>query len=217
VCDLPAEDCTPDTRPSGDGGPPRVVQSLRFLDVIYDEELVPNPNRNPTIDVLCRSRDPVSDGATLGPDCEDSAPLVEMPAPPATDPEGLRFDESYAVVTLDVFVDPNGSFPLDAELFRTWDPDDERFTEEQQERLILSWFTTGGSPDRNRTAFDADEPETSNRSRAILNVWELPRRVDLDEPDRVFGLFVVVRDGRGGRAFVQRNARFVAEGEGSSP
>lgn len=222
VCDLPADECTPQSRPSQTDGPPRVVRAVRFFDIIYDLDLVPNPNRNPEAAIMCRTPEPLTGDEQISLRTRPCGNIIEMPPPPALDPDGLEFGATYGLVITDVRVllDPNGfDLDLDAEVFTKWDPEAEAFTEERQERLIFSWFTTGGDPGRNRSAFDPEQPENSSIDRAATNEWNTPRAIDLtpEEREAIYGLFVVIRDGRGGRAFIQRNTRFVGASSESAP
>lgn len=185
--------CSSDASP-GDESPPRVVNTVRFLDVIYDDQVV--PNRNPATEVVCRTTIPP---ATSGPArCNINGELVE----PGEVTE-LFFEAGFGFELADLTTD-------DAEFFEAEElVDTATVTVTRQERLTVSWFVTGGGIDRNRTAFDAEQPDNSGIGRARSNVWSTPRAADLDADrrDDEFGIFMVVRDGRGGRAFVERRAR----------
>jgi hypothetical protein len=199
VCN-PGVECTADSVPSSDGdGPPDVVKTLRFLDVIYDDEVV--PNRNPEVQTVCRGG--ASDEPP--PECAELGTVV-----PPDQAAGLPFGANVPFELADLETD-------DAEThLAVVETETGTTTEERRERLAVSWFVTGGELDRNRTAFDPQRPENSPIERARFNVWSTPRQIDLspEEEDATFAIFMVVRDGRGGRAFVQRTAQFVAPSTG---
>jgi hypothetical protein len=79
--------------------------------------------------------------------------------------------------------------PEDAETYALFDPREQRIVT-RRESLRVSWFTTAGSFERDRTGRSEDEPESFTE-----NAWTAP-----DEA-RVSHLFVVLRDARGGVAF----------------
>jgi len=188
--------CTSDSTPSGEA-PPRIVNSVRFLDVVYDSAAVPTPNRNPTVDIMCRTTIPPS--ATSPGECNINGTVVE-----ADDEPDLFFESDFGFEVADLT-------EADAELFEEEAlVDGTTQTVTTQERLTVSWFVTGGELDRNRSAFDAEQPDNSSIERARTNIWRTPRAADLDpdERDEAYGLLLVVRDGRGGRAFLQRTVRF---------
>ncbi|HSO36553.1 MAG TPA: hypothetical protein VLT33_28705, partial [Labilithrix sp.] len=77
----------------------------------------------------------------------------------------------------------------DAEPFAVFDVASQTIVT-RRESLRVSWFTTAGSFDRDRTGRTAEEPETFTE-----NTWAAP---DEARPVR---LWVVLRDARGGVAF----------------
>ena len=198
VCS-PGIECTADRLPAEGEGPPDVVKTLRFLDVVYDDEVV--RNRNPVVQSVCR-------GGTNNeppPECAELGTVV-----PPDQAAGLPFGANVPFELADLETD-------DAETYlAVIETGTGTTTEERQERLTVSWFVTGGELDRNRTAFDPLQPETSPIDRARFKVWSIPRQIDLspEEEDATYGIFMVVRDGRGGRAFVQRIAQFVSSSTG---
>lgn len=72
-----------------------------------------------------------------------------------------------------------------------------------REALTLTWFVRGGELESTRTAF---VPERTTIERAGMNVWTTPKSVDYAES--VADVYVVIRDDRGGTAWIRRGAMF---------
>lgn len=76
--------------------------------------------------------------------------------------------------------------------------------EPQREDLSVTWFIQGGDLDFTRTGFI--EGEDSGVEAAATNDWETPLTRDYD--DETMKLFFVIRDGRGGINWIEREIRF---------
>ncbi|MGF1511317.1 MAG: hypothetical protein ACFB9M_17640 [Myxococcota bacterium] len=190
------------------------LEARRFFTVIYDPESpFAVPNRNPEAQLLCaidlgqfvREGEAVPSAQRL---LETRCVLdnVFVLGPEAA-PAPAFFDEDIRVVIPDLCVVQGTASEIDeecianAEFFLTTDPDGE--TVEATENLVLSWFVDTGDLDRSRTAF-ALADENSPLSEAQTNEWTPPARIDFDDDSGLpLDLFVVVRDGRGGRAFLR--------------
>lgn len=187
------ENCTPDREPSiDDDGPPDVVKSVRFLEIIYDDEVT--PNRNPVVETVCAGFD-----GTAAPECAALSTVV-----PPTATAALPFGQTIPFELADLTPEDSETFDAVVETVTG------TTTESRREQLVVSWFVTGGELDRSRSAYDPEQPETSSIERGRTNEWTIPRAIDLSpqEEAKNYGIFMVVRDGRGGRAFVRRTARF---------
>ena len=77
-----------------------------------------------------------------------------------------------------------------------------------EEQLAITWFTQRGETEFSRTGYIDGEVTLEE---AELNDWQTPERRDF--PDETMKLYFVIRDGRGGIDWLEREVRFVSEEE----
>jgi hypothetical protein len=196
------------------------LRAVRFFTVIYDEESVfATPNRNPKASLLCGANRAIRAENPDAPTLESLVPdLIEtnctIPGDPGITRLGLDEPPSTAffgspldLIVPDLCVDPTDpsrpdpSCETNAEAFIGVDTDGEEIDE--REILTLSWFVDAGSVNDSRTAFEVDNDD-SPLSEARRVRWDPPRAIDFEDPmNEVLQVYVVIRDNRGGRAFLQ--------------
>lgn len=140
-------------------------------------------NTNPTAMTVTASLDSNGDGEGDGPEIVLGTDALAS----------LERDKEYAIrVDLE---------EAQSETYTRKDPETDMDVE-VREPLTVTWFVRGGSVERGRTGFIADQVPIDN---ARSNVWTTPKAVDYEEA--VAEIILVIRDGRGGTSWLRRTVR----------
>ena len=162
--------------------PEEVLIAIKDVELIFTEQALSNQHNNPELDI----------DILWAPMINTSSTTVLS----TTTPTRLGFDTEYEL-TLDISTEKLSQL---AEPYTFNTADDQ--VEERTENLVITWLTTAGEIDRTRTSYLEGEIPLENLQK---NMWTTPK--EADAPGETT-LYFVIRDGRGGQSWTQRQIVF---------